>query len=234
MIKLLLISTDQRVRDCVLEICQNPEYELVGKLSRGKGWLDVVRGLKPNIVLMDLDTLDGDIYNDTFFDKNLFREFSVIGLASDYKQAFYSLKLGFRDVRMKPVNIADLIDVLSLCKNRLINKSRILTISSSQDRHYLKVSDILYLKADNNNVDIYLEDGTTLPVFNSLKHFQERLSVPFMRIQKSYIINVTQVCRINRLKHFVMLRRSNVRIPFSDKYLDNMERFESIIGRGSF
>ncbi len=234
MIKLLLISNDPAVKDCVLEICQKPEYELVGELLGVNGLPKYLRKIEANIILMDLDALDGDFCNYTFFDKNLFREFIVIGFASDYKQAYYSLKCGFLDVRMKPSSVADIIDSISFCKNRFKNRSVILAISSSQDKHYLRVSDILYLKADNNNVDIYLKDGTILPVFNSLKHFQNRLSVPFMRIQRSYIINVTQVCRINRFKRFIMLRRSNVRIPFSEKYLDNMEHFENMIGRGSF
>src|SRR5690606_21282827 len=111
-----------------------------------------------------------------------------------------------------------IIDALIKCQNIINNTNRVISIGSSKESHFLKISEILYIKADDNNVDFHLLDGNVIPFFNSLKHFENRMYLPFIRIQKSYIINATLVCRINRTKHYIIMRNCNDRIPFSSKY----------------
>lgn len=212
----------------------SPNYKSVGKSNGLRYSLEALMTYNPDIILLDLDIIDIDFQENNIFDNKFFKRACLVGLTSDYKKAFYALKKGFIDVRMKPYAREELFEALAICKNQIIKEDRILTISSPKEAYYLRVSDILYLKADNNNVDIHLKDGKILPVFNSLKHFQNKLSAPFVRIQKSYIINASQIYRINRCKHFIMLKKRKERIPFSEKYLDNMEVLESLIGNRSF
>ncbi len=217
------------------EFCLNSsDYKMVGKSMDLCFSLASLMTYDPNIILLDLDILDIDFQEENILNNRFFKSACLVGLTSDYKRAFYALKKGFTDVRMKPYSREALFEALSICRNQISKEDRILTVSSPKEAYYIRVSDILYFKADNNNVDIHLKDGRILPVFNSLKHFENRLSAPFVRIQKSYIINASQIFRINRCKHFIMLKKRKERIPFSEKYLNNMEVLERLIGTRSF
>ncbi|WP_139856561.1 LytR/AlgR family response regulator transcription factor [Aequorivita sinensis] len=217
------------------EFCLNSsDYKMVGKSKESSYSLASLITYNPNIIVLDLDILDIDFEEEPILKNRVFRSACLIGLTSDYKKAFYAVKNGFTDVRIKPFSREALFESLSICRNQIIKEERILKISSPKEAYYLRVSEILYLKADNNNVDIHLKDGRILPVFNSLKHFENRLSAPFVRIQRSYIINASQIFRINRCKHFIMLKKRKERIPFSEKYLNNMEILERLVRNRSF
>jgi DNA-binding LytR/AlgR family response regulator len=68
------------------------------------------------------------------------------------------------------------------------DQSLILCIKSYGDYRYIAAKDICYLHADNNSTDIHLNTGEMITAFKTLKHF-EGLSVPFIRIHNSYIVN---------------------------------------------
>ncbi|WGF91736.1 LytR/AlgR family response regulator transcription factor [Aequorivita marisscotiae] len=235
LITIFTISDDSKLGDYMTEFCLNSsDYKMVGKSMDLCFSLASLMTYDPNIILLDLDILDIDFQEENILNNRFFKSACLVGLTSDYKRAFYALKKGFTDVRMKPYSREALFEALSICRNQISKEDRILTVSSPKEAYYIRVSDILYFKADNNNVDIHLKDGRILPVFNSLKHFENRLSAPFVRIQKSYIINASQIFRINRCKHFIMLKKRKERIPFSEKYLNNMEVLERLIGTRSF
>lgn len=93
-----------------------------------------------------------------------------------------------------------------------------LCVRSNGDYHFLPLSDILYLKADNNTSDFYLQNGKIITGFKTMKHYENQLPVDFFRIHNSYIVNILYVSRINLSKSFCCLLDHSFKIPFSRTY----------------
>lgn len=100
-------------------------------------------------------------------------------------------------------------------------------IKSYSDYHFIKFIDIIYLKADNNTTDFKLLDNKTITAYKTLKYFEETLPYNFVRIHKSYVVNIHHVSRIHFSKNKCYLN-FNEQLPFSNTY---REKIEHILNR---
>ena len=101
------------------------------------------------------------------------------------------------------------------------NKSEIVTLKPYSDDQYLDTNEIIYLKAENNSTNFVKSDGTVVTAYKTLDTFEKRLPDNFIRVHKSYILNVNYVIRINYGKKTLEMRTSSVHqveLPFSNFY----------------
>jgi DNA-binding LytR/AlgR family response regulator len=98
-----------------------------------------------------------------------------------------------------------------------------IAIKSNGDYHFISTKDIVYLKADNNTTDFYLQSGKVITAFKTLKHFEQLLPFYFFRIHHSYVINVGHVSRINLGKNQCYLLHNEIALPFSRTYKEAID-----------
>lgn len=110
----------------------------------------------------------------------------------------------------------------------------ILCIKSYGDYRYIDTRDIWYLQADNNSTDIYLNSGEKVTAFKTLKHFENVLSFPFVRIHNSYIVNTQFISRIHTGNAVCYIKNSTTKIPFSKSYRANIDLIISEISNGNY
>lgn len=117
-----------------------------------------------------------------------------------------------------------------------INQGQSLTlcIKSYGDYRYIDAKDISYLRADNNSTDIYLNNGEMITAFKTLKHFEEALSYPFIRIHNSYIVNRNYISRIHSGNSICYIKNSSVKLPFSKSYKVNIDLIISEFANGNY
>ena len=77
-------------------------------------------------------------------------------------------------------------------------------------------------KADNNTTDFYMQDGSLVGAFKTLKSFEGVLPENFLRIHKSYIINKNYISRISYGKGICILKKESYKIPFTKTFIDNV------------
>ncbi|MDN3725394.1 LytTR family transcriptional regulator DNA-binding domain-containing protein [Aequorivita sp. SDUM287046] len=229
MIRVLSISNNAKLHETIQETCKVVAgFHYIGGAESIHFDESVLNIVDVEIIILDLDIARLN-NNNVAIIKRLFKNVQLIGITGAFEKAYFGLKGGCVDVCLRPLDSDAIVEALIKCQNKMINPDRLISIGSSKEAHYLKVSEILFIKADDNDVDFHLCDGTVIPFFNSLKHFESRLSIPFIRVQKSYIINAAMVFRINHVKRYLMFRNSHSRIPFSPKYLENISRVEGVI-----
>jgi DNA-binding LytR/AlgR family response regulator len=102
-------------------------------------------------------------------------------------------------------------------------KNPVLCIKSYGDHRYIDSKDICYLHADNNSTDIHLNNGEVITAFKTLKHFEAVLSIPFIRIHNSYIINRNYIARIHTGNSVCYIKNTTVKLPFSKSYKKNID-----------
>ncbi len=100
------------------------------------------------------------------------------------------------------------------------------TATGEKGFHRFEASSVLYLKAEDNYVNVVClknenrEIEETLIRF-TLKKATEKLALPFLRVHRSYIVNLNQVSKIsgNTLGMQLLLRHSKQIIPVSRSYI---------------
>lgn len=191
--------------------------------------LNSVLKVKPNIVFVNIDTIKGGL-------NSLVREISqyldevphFIAISKSRAGAYDAFKEGFIDYFLNPFKELEIRKSVHRFKTRFdvkINKT--LCINSYKDYQYLNTDDIIFLKADNNTTDFYLNDGSVVSAYKTLKIFEGLLPDNFYRIHKSYVINKNYVSRINHGKGRCNLKTHPDAIPFTKTYKCNIEDIKS-------
>ena len=84
-----------------------------------------------------------------------------------------------------------------------------IAVKSGQKIHLISVSDILYLQADGDYARIFTDSGKFLKE-QTMKYFETALPPQFVRVHRSYIVNVSAISRIERYeKQSQLLRLKN-------------------------
>lgn len=160
----------------------------------------------------------------------------IIAISNDKEHAYEALKNDFYDYWLQPLNEFDIRKTsLKLQKKELKEQfsNTILCLKSYKDYRYIDTNEILYLKADNNTTDVFLKDGTSVSAFKTLKTFEDRLPLNFVRIHQSYILNTDYISRINYGKSICALKNVGTHIPFSKSYKSNIDELKKILTKST-
>ena len=149
---------------------------------------------------------------------------AVIVISENKNDAYECYQRGVYGFLHSPIEPYDLRKCLMRYQKK--NKSFLtdtISIKSNGDYNFIKSSDIVYLKADNNTTDFYLKSGKIISAFKTLKYFEKLLPFYFFRIHHGYVINLQYVSRINLGKNSCYLQNNEVVLPFSRTYKSNID-----------
>ncbi|NHM05996.1 hypothetical protein G4D82_02080 [Flavobacterium sp. CYK-4] len=113
-------------------------------------------------------------------------------------------------------------------------KPLIICVKSYGDYRFIEAKDICYLQADNNSTDIHLYNGEMITAFKTLKHFENVLRSPFVRIHNSYIVNIDYVSRIHTGNSVCYIKNTTTKLPFSKSYKENVDAIINSITKGNY
>lgn len=82
----------------------------------------------------------------------------------------------------------------------------------------VKVADISYVEAMGEYLKIYVGDNKPLVVLLSMKRIEERLPSWFMRIHRSYIVNLHKISEVNKNR---VILDADTFLPIGDSYREN-------------
>ena len=110
---------------------------------------------------------------------------------------------------LKPIDITELITAVNkvqetISKAEEFNRNRILldnlklkpekqqiVLPTMQGFDVTKTEDIVKLQAKGNFTEVFLTNGTHKLICKFLKHFDDLLEQPFIRVHRSYIVNLS-------------------------------------------
>ncbi len=87
----------------------------------------------------------------------------------------------------------------------------------------ISISDIRYVEAMSEYLKVYLE-GETKPIITllSMKKMEEHLPETFMRIHRSYIVNLTKIQEVNKNR---IIMDSDTYLPIGDMYKETFQQY---------
>ena len=96
----------------------------------------------------------------------------------------------------------------------LQDKSRLVATDLDDREHIFLLSDILYAEARARYCDLTLKTGEIFPAKMSLTGFEKIADPYFVRVHRSYIVNIRYLSRIQPCE---VMMRNKVRIPIPEK-----------------
>lgn len=202
------LSAREALKAYLAKYC--PQVEVVGESQDARQAIAALHELRPQLVFLDVELPFGnafdilescrDIHFETIF-VTAFSEYSIKAL--NQSAAYYLLK---------PVSIEELIVAVDkvyqhITDKEMFNRNQVVLenfrelqpekrqviLPTTEGFEVIKMEDIIRLQGNGNFTDIYLKDGTKKMACRFLKHYDEILPYPFVRVHKSHIINITFV-----------------------------------------
>lgn len=202
-----------------------PNYFCAGIFPNNMDTLETIAKIKPQLVFFNIEpelksNITLEVLAESFNYLHLIPYVIVLFPTDDF--AISSIRNGMSDY-LTDLNFHTLGKSLSKFEKRTpATAQKSICIKSYSDYRFLNYAEVVYLKADNNTTDFKLISGSIVTAYKTLKYFETVLPPYFIRIHKSYIVNIYFISRIHFSKSKCYLN-FNEEIPFSNNYRSSVE-----------
>jgi two-component system, LytTR family, response regulator len=210
-IKAVIVDDELIARDVLENYLKKycPIVEVVGQAEHIKEAVPMIKELQPQLVFLDVEMPFGNAFD--VLEACQPQEFETIFITAYSEYSLRALNLSAAYYILKPIDITELIAAvhkvqLSILKKEDFNRTKILLdnlkgtpekqqiiLPTLQGFDVIKTENIIKLQANGNFTDVYLQDGSSKMICKFLKHFDELLTLPFLRIHRSFIVNINFV-----------------------------------------
>ena len=211
-IKTVIIEDEASAREALKSYLNKycPQIEIIGEAVNAKEGVDLLHELQPQLAFLDVEMPFGNAFDVLDNCKDLNFETIFVTAYSEY--SLRALNQSASYYLLKPVSIEELIiavnKVQENIKNSEINVRNNILLENFKEgnakKHHvvlptlegfevIKMENMIRLQGNGNFTDIYLKDKSKKMVCRLLKHFEEILPFPFIRVHKSHIINIDYV-----------------------------------------
>ena len=199
-------ASRKALKDYLKKYC--PQVEVIGEAQNIKEAVPLLHEVKPQLVFLDVEMPFGNAFDvleacqDIHFETIFVTAFSEYSLKALNTSAAYYL--------LKPISIEELAAAVNkvhqqILKNELFDRNKIILENFKEKKpgkqqvilptlegfEVIKAESIMRLQGNGNFTDVYLENGQKKMICRFLKHFSEILSLPFVRVHKSHIVNTS-------------------------------------------
>jgi two-component system, LytTR family, response regulator len=216
MIKILIVDDEEEVRDLLKILLRNyPDSEIVGEASNVDEAVRHTFHHQPDMVLLDIQMpqKDGFTYLSEIRERSLHP--GIIFVTAFENFAIKAIRSAAFDYLLKPINKVELFNALDRYKQKIaehrssdisellehLNRSKHarLRLNTRSGYFFVDPEEIAYCEADGNYSYIWLTNGkkeiTTMSLGNIEKYIENE---SFIRISRSYIVNMNYVSRVDR------------------------------------
>lgn len=224
-IKSIIVEDEQTARDVLKAYLKKycPQVEVIGEAHNSKDAVEIIKKEQPQLVFLDVEMPYGNAFD--VLEGCEGQHFETIFVTAYSEYSMRALNQSAAYYLLKPISIEDLIMAVNkvqeqIAKETLFNRNQIILKNYKEQQpgkqqvilptmngfDVVKMEEMIRLKGNGNFTDIYLTDGSKRMVCRFLKHFEEILPDPFVRVHKSHIINLGHVVSYQKgSKGFVIM-----------------------------
>lgn len=234
MIKCLAIDDEPlALRQLSAYLKNVPFFELVDSCQSALEAMAILEKQEVDVIFIDINMPD---LNGLDFVRSLQRPPMVVFTTAYQEYALEGYKVDAIDYLLKPFGMGDVLRAADKVKRQydLLHTVSVSTVDED-DALFLKteykvvrvlVSHIIYIEGMSEYLRIHVADQSKpIIVLLSMKKMGERLAdTDFMRIHKSYIINLHHIAEINRSR---VVLDNGAEIPVGDSYRERLNEYVS-------
>ena len=225
----IIIDDDQQTVETLKSyMADTPCVKLTGSCSNA---VEAIRLLQQNDIQLAFINLRLQEMSGVEFSSMLPRNSIKIFMTDDRSLGIEGYKADAVDCLLKPISktafIEDMHKVHEICEREEeiheLKKDRFLFVKSDYKVLRLDFDNIIYIEGVKDYVKFHLDNEETpiLSLMNMKKLEHQMTGDEFLRVHRSYIVNMRKVRRIERMK----LIFSKGSIPISESYKDEVFRF---------
>lgn len=230
-IRSILIEDEKAAREAlrnyITKYC--PQIDIIDEATNAKEAIARIHQHKPDLIFLDVEMPFGNAFDvlegcsDLLFETIFVTAFSAYSLKALNQSAAYYI--------LKPVSIEELILAVTKVQQQLqqkkqFNRNQIIVDNFKEQKtgkqqiilptlegfEVIKLEHVLRLKGNGNFTDIHLIDGSKKMACRFLKHYEELLDYPFIRVHKSHIINCDFVTSYNKGGYITLSDQSEIEV----------------------
>lgn len=246
--KAIIVDDENKSRKLVARLLKEycEDVNVVAEASNVTEAIEVIVKYAPDIVFLDIEMPGGGGFTLLeYFEGTI--PFDVIFITAYNEFAVRAFEFSAIDYLLKPINIKRLEKAIEKIrsKNRLkaqsnlfqvlrdnLNKNSFETIALPLESGYavIKTINIVYCKADRSYTTLYLKNGKTYVSSRGLSKIENLLqNFDFLRIHRSYLININEIVHYTRgkLPVIIMSNQDQLGVSLAKKeaFLQTMKRF---------
>ena len=244
-IRTVIVDDEAIAREVLAGYCRKycPVIEIVGEAQDIRDAVPLITAQKPQLVFLDVEMPYGNAFDileacqDVDFETIFVTAFSEYSLKALNRSAAYYI--------LKPIDILELVAAANKIQLRLLkheessrNKLILENLRLKPEKQkvmlptlhgfdVISTDQIIRLQANGNFTDVYLTDGRSKMICKFLKHFDEILEAPFVRIHRSFIINTRFVRSYSKTAGGTVTLTDGTELEVSATY---KEQFMNAIG----
>lgn len=214
-----------------------PNVNINGKASTVKDGIELIKNVKPDLILLDINLPDGtgfDILENT---KEL--SFSIIYITAfiEYAEESYNypalhfiskanmsyekLKTAF-DRYFQTKSNDNINDSVEIAKEKFLYQPEKLKLRLKEGNIEIKFCDIIYCEADDKYTKIHLINSKTIISSKNLQCIEEKLNTNnFIRIHRSYLINFDHFKLYKKGVNYKVILENSIELSLSRGYKTN-------------
>jgi len=209
---------------------KTPILELMGNFESAILALSFLEENEIDLMFVDINMPD---LSGIDFVKSLVNAPKVIFTTAYSEFALEGFKVDAIDYILKPISYPDFLkasskakswfDTQSSRKKNENEKNDFLFVKSEYKLLRVKFSNIKYIESMREYIRIHLLEGKSIMSLTRMKNIESSLPKDmFMRIHRSYIVNLDQIKAIERNRILFDREKS---IPVSEQYLENFKKY---------
>lgn len=210
-------------------ILKTPFLELSGVFSNAIEVLEKVNLQKIDLIFADINMPD---YSGIDFIKAIKDQAKVIFTTAHSKYAVEGFKVDAIDYLLKPISYSDFLNSAARAK-KFFEQTTVLPSSTKDgkfifiksEHKYIRVNldDILYIKGEREYVKIVMYNDKPIMTLMNMKTVEQELpNTDFMRVHRSYIVNLL---RVEKLDKHSLIYKNKIEIPVSEQYREKLLQF---------
>lgn len=230
MIKCICIDDEPlALKQMASYIEKTPSLQLEGQFENAFEAVSFLHDNKVDLMFVDINMPD---LNGMDFVKSLSNAPKVIFTTAYSEYALEGFKVNAVDYLLKPIGYPDFLKAASKAEELYFSKKEnqqelehnddYLFIKSEYKLIRINYADIKYIEGMREYVRIYLDNEAPVMALMSIKKLVEHLpSKDFMRVHRSYVVNLNKITTIERMR----IVFDKTYIPVSDQYKNEFQAF---------
>lgn len=210
-IKTIIVDDEQIAREVLLNYLTKycPVVEVAGQARHIKEAVPLIREHQPQLVFLDVEMPFGNAFD--ILEACSDQQFETIFITAYSEYSMKALNRSAAYYILKPIDITELVTAVNKVQENILraaelNRNRVLlenlkrkpdqqqiVLPTMQGFDVIKTSDITMLQAKGNFTEVRLANGTNKLICKFLKHFDDLLEHPFMRVHRSFIVNLQYI-----------------------------------------
>lgn len=239
-IRSIIVDDERIARDVLANYLSKycPSVELIGQAENIREAVPMIKDMQPQLVFLDVEMPYGNAFD--LLEACEGQKFETIFITAFAEYSLRALNMSASYYILKPIDITELITAVNKVHEGLLKKEEFdrtkillqnLKVKQGQQQIILptmtgfdviKTSTITKLQANGNFTDVHLTDGSRRMICKFLKHFDELLEEPFIRIHRSYIVNLDFVSSYTKSSGGYVTMYDGSEIEVSASYKDNL------------